>query len=155
MSDPVDLRVVPEPPARLFTVEDANRLVPALDRIFGSMDAHLLRLREIRDLLEDHEVYWGRELHEASNPERQDYVRLVAELNEVRNTLDAGSDEIRSIGCELKDPALGLVDFYAIKDGELVYLCWRRGEPKVANWHTLEGGFAARKPIRRGTRAEL
>jgi hypothetical protein len=28
-----------------------------------------------------------------------------------------------------------------------VLLCWRLGEPDVSWWHTLESGFAGRKPL--------
>jgi hypothetical protein len=48
---------------------------------------------------------------------------------------------------EIKDVTMGLVDFPAVMAGEDVYLCWRLGEPEVAYWHTIEGGFAGRRPI--------
>ena len=32
-------------------------------------------------------------------------------------------------------------------DGSLVLLCWRLGEEAVTSWHTLDGGFAGRKPL--------
>jgi hypothetical protein len=47
----------------------------------------------------------------------------------------------------VKDLETGLVDFYAERDGESVFLCWQFGEPSVAYWHPIEGGFAARQPI--------
>ena len=42
---------------------------------------------------------------------------------------------------------LGLVDFPAERDGELVYLCWQFGEPEVAFWHGIDDGFAGRQPL--------
>jgi hypothetical protein len=39
------------------------------------------------------------------------------------------------------------VDFYGRRDGEVVYLCWRDGEDRVAHWHTLGSGFAGRRPL--------
>jgi hypothetical protein len=32
-------------------------------------------------------------------------------------------------------------------NGREVYLCWRLGEPDVAHWHELEGGFAGRQKL--------
>lgn len=54
---------------------------------------------------------------------------------------------IQSHGVELKDPATGLLDFPALRDGAPIYLCWRHGEPRVAYWHPPETGFAGRRPI--------
>lgn len=47
----------------------------------------------------------------------------------------------------IKDIEQGLVDFPAVIDGQPVLLCWKDGEPEVAFWHTLEGGFPGRKPL--------
>ena len=41
----------------------------------------------------------------------------------------------------------GLLDFPTTLDGRVVYLCWKRGEPKVIHWHEVNGGFAARQPV--------
>jgi len=47
----------------------------------------------------------------------------------------------------VKDPATGLVDFPSLRDGEEILLCWLLGEDEVAWWHTLDGGFAGRRPL--------
>lgn len=46
-----------------------------------------------------------------------------------------------------KDIGTGLIDFPTVMEGEAAYLCWRLGETEVAYWHTIEGGFAGRRPI--------
>jgi hypothetical protein len=56
-------------------------------------------------------------------------------------------DEVQEIGCELKDVRLGLVDFYALLDDRLVYLCWRLGEQGITHWHELNEGYGGRQPI--------
>ena len=50
-------------------------------------------------------------------------------------------------GVELKDYFAGLVDFPSRREGRVVYLCWRFGEPAVAYWHELEAGFAGRQKL--------
>lgn len=52
-------------------------------------------------------------------------------------------------GIELKDIDKGLIDFPALRPatGEEVYLCFMLGEQTIDHWHTLDGGFAGRKPI--------
>ena len=61
--------------------------------------------------------------------------------------LDGIVAEIEASGAHLKDVQLGLVDFPAELDGELVYLCWQFGEPEVAFWHRIGDGFAGRRPL--------
>ena len=51
-------------------------------------------------------------------------------------------------GIELKDLEKGLIDFPSLRaSGEEVYLCYMLGEATIDHWHTLEGGYAARRPI--------
>jgi hypothetical protein len=47
----------------------------------------------------------------------------------------------------VKDIDEGLVDFPALRHGETVLLCWMLGEDHVAHWHTIEDGFAGRRPL--------
>ena len=67
-----------------------------------------------------------------------DLERLV----EILKRLDA-------IGVVVKGIDQGLVDFPHIRSsGEEVYLCLRAGETDIAFWHSIEEGFAGRRPIR-------
>ena len=50
-------------------------------------------------------------------------------------------------GIEVKDPALGLIDFHAQRGAELVYLCYRLGESAITHWHPLDDGFSGRQPL--------
>lgn len=147
VTEPVDLDLHPAASARLFTPGEANVLLPTLEAVLRRMDPKLVRLRELEELLEDHEAYWGAALQEPGAPERQAYLGIVAELADVREALEADAAAIREAGAELKDVHLGLVDFHATIDGQIAYLCWRRGEPRVGHWHTLEAGYAGRTPL--------
>jgi hypothetical protein len=59
-------------------------------------------------------------------------------------------EKIHSYGCIVKDVDLGLVDFPAMRGGQLVNLCWKKDEPSIAYWHGMEEGFSARRPLKRG-----
>lgn len=66
----------------------------------------------------------------------------------VAREIEALLREVAELGIEVKDLDNGLIDFRAQRDGEEVYLCWRLGEgDRIAWWHTIEGGFAARRPL--------
>jgi hypothetical protein len=67
-------------------------------------------------------------------PQMERLVAILKELNEV--------------GIEVKDLNKGLVDFpHRRENGEVVYLCYVLGEPKIQAWHTIEGGFRGRQPL--------
>jgi len=65
------------------------------------------------------------------------------EARELARTID----EIAGHGAEVKDIDDGLIDFPALRGGETVLLCWRLGEDEIAYWHTVEDGFAGRRPL--------
>ena len=134
-------------PRRIFTVDEANRLLPAIDGIFREMDARAARARELSDLVGDLESYWGASVEDAANADHAAYAKLKVELAEVLKGLNDATMRLSALGCELKDPHRGLVDFYAYVDGELVFLCWQRGERELGYFHSLEAGFPGRRPI--------
>jgi hypothetical protein len=131
---------------RVFTLEEANELVPRLQDL---VKEQLTRRSAIEQLL----ARLGRELGdvperivlEPSDPHevremKRDLVRRIEEYR-------AGWREIEELGAVLKDPRVGLLDFYGRVDGKLVWLCWRYGEAEVGFYHALEEGFSARRPI--------
>ncbi len=127
--------------SRLFTVEEANALVPRLALLMGRLQSAALSLR---DELETLAGTSGREVASFSTEEllrqRPAARRLVEEIETVVR-------EIEESGAELKDMPLGLVDFPTEMDGQRRCLCWQFGEPEVAYWHGLTEGFAGRQPL--------
>ena len=70
-------------------------------------------------------------------------VRLDENLAELKRLFEA----LARHGVEVKDPAIGLIDFHAQRGVEVVYLCYKLGEPEVAYWHPLDDGYRGRKPL--------
>jgi hypothetical protein len=56
-------------------------------------------------------------------------------------------NEIHGLGAQVKDADEGLVDFPTLRGDEEVLLCWKLGEDEIAYWHSLEDGFAGRRPL--------
>jgi hypothetical protein len=150
MEGPVDLRMQPYAPARLFTKDEASALLPRLTEIFRRMDPKLARLREIEDLVEDAEAYWHSTGDGMPPEERAVHDRLVTQAAEARAAVDVEVRAVQALGCDLKDAQQGLVDFPSTVEGNVVYLCWQRGEASIGFWHTLESGFAGRRPLKAG-----
>lgn len=147
MGSPADLRLHSDAPLRLFTVAEADALVSQLELIFRRLDPKLARLRELRELIEDAESYFGEGLVGAPPKDRDAYAVSLQEQSDLERSVQADVDEVHGLGCELKDVHRGLVDFPARIGSEVAYLCWQRGEPQIAWWHTLESGFAGRKAL--------
>lgn len=61
--------------------------------------------------------------------------------------LDLVLHQLQDMGIEVKDLSTGLIDFPALKDGRVVYLCWKYNEGTIQFWHEIEAGFAGRQPI--------
>jgi hypothetical protein len=127
---------------RLFSVEQANRTLPLVSRIVADIVAEYPRwcdlvgrfeLAAAGARLEDGESEAMRALHEAVDASA---ARIGAYLG-----------ELDQIGCRLKGFEQGLVDFHAMYQGRLVFLCWRRGEEVVTHWHEVDAGFAGRQAI--------
>jgi hypothetical protein len=130
----------------VFTLEAVNALVPRLRTL---MSAQMGRRSEIERRLKDLSQLIGRapetiEIHDRDPSAVRD---LKRDLLRRVDAYQRAWSEIEEMGAVLKDPHLGLVDFYGHVDGKAVWLCWRYGEDAVTHYHGLEEGFAGRKPI--------
>ena len=56
---------------------------------------------------------------------------------------------IEETGCILRDVDTGLVDFFSIQNGTVVFLCWKKGEDSIKYWHSIHDGFAGRQLLHR------
>lgn len=57
-------------------------------------------------------------------------------------------NDITEKGIIMKGIDNGLIDFPHIRDnGEEVYLCFLSGEETIEYWHSIDDGFAGRRPV--------
>jgi hypothetical protein len=138
----------PKPaPPRLWTVAEANARIEALEDLLPQLKTWAVRLGEVHGELRRLAQFWGRDVDASDSPDRELKSRLEAEWRNLSHRLEEAVSALQSEGIEVKDLEAGLVDFYALRGEQLVLLCWRRGEPSVAFYHTLEGGFRSRQPL--------
>ncbi len=128
-------------------MDEANDMIPVLEEKLKVCDQILIEIRSVSELTEDMEWYWGESINEDTNPDRAEYIKLEKEKSDRIERWNKSIREIEDVGILIKNPDLGLVDFYSIRDGQVVFLCWQRGEPEVRYWHTLEGGYGGRRPL--------
>jgi hypothetical protein len=136
-----------ELPVKTFTVVEADRLLPSIEKVLREMDHRSIRLREVLELIVDAEEYWGERITDPDIGGREKYAERLDERDELQASLKGDIERITSLGVILKDYQQGLIDFYGYVDGRLVFLCWQRGEPAVTFYHPVDSGFAGRRRI--------
>jgi hypothetical protein len=130
---------------RIFTLTEAERtrrevepmLIEAMDsrRKLAEVDGNLGEIASRIMLMGGIKVDYNR----AS--------KLRGEHNRLTGSLRESLEGIEATGCVVKDLDVGLLDFPAKIDGEVVYLCWKLGEDRIRFWHRQSEGFRGRKPI--------
>jgi hypothetical protein len=122
---------------KTFTLEEANASLPQveqlLDELVGLRDQIAAQSPAMEEML-------ARSSGNGGSKSASEYLLLLEKFR-------AAQELITGLGCEIKDLDQGLVDFPSYRDGVLVYLCWKRGEPRIEFWHTIESGFAGRKRL--------
>ncbi len=128
---------------RLFTVDEANELLPRIEPLLRTLMGQFHTLDEKRREHAETVQRGTSNGHSLSS-------KLAAqqqELQELGQQLEDGVVELEKHGCTVKDLSIGLLDFPGRREGQVVNLCWRLGEPRVAYWHSLETGYASRRPL--------
>jgi hypothetical protein len=129
---------------RHFTPEEANaelgEIRPLVEKMVASRAAHLEALARQEELE-------GRIRGNGGGIPPATLADAAAEVEREARDLARAVDEIAERGVEVKDVDEGLVDFPALRRGETVLLCWKLGEDEIEYWHTLEDGFAGRRPL--------
>jgi hypothetical protein len=126
---------------RLFTIDEANGLLPALRPLVEQI------LENIRRLKGASETVIRREGLDPEAPNLMNRLRDDGEIARLIGQVKGWVDEINSYGCLCKGVEQGLIDFPCLFGAEVVFLCWQIGEPSVGFWHRIEDGFAGRKPL--------
>jgi hypothetical protein len=130
---------------KTFTLEEANSLLPVMEsllaRAMSAKEAAESLEREVQALRQRIFLSGGLTVNIAEIARNR--TETEAEVKRAKEALA----EIDAIGVQVKDLDTGLLDFPCRVEGELVLLCWRRGESRIEYWHTLESGFRGRQPV--------
>jgi hypothetical protein len=126
---------------QLFTVDHANRTLPLVRRI-------------VEDVVREHRRWQEAivELDLLVSGARTDLpdpraAALEKEIQSIAREIDGFQGELETLGIQLKDRRIGLIDFPSELDGRRVLLCWRLGESSVQFWHDESSGYAGRQPL--------
>jgi hypothetical protein len=132
-----------------FTVGEVEALIPTLEQIFVHVLQMRAGLRALGTKLDragvqvSHDDLQAAEIEGGPPAVRQ----AKAVFRGLDEALTDELDRVSALGGEIKDVETGLVDFPGKRGGEDILLCWKLGEKKIEYWHSVEGGFASRRPI--------
>lgn len=122
---------------KLFTVEEANALLPTLRELLGDVAFHRDAMREkaphLEPILRSAGANGGGRVGSEYGVEAYNLYRAI--------------ERIRTLGVLLKDLDAGLLDFPHERDGRVVFLCWQPPEESVAFWHEIDAGYQGRQPL--------
>jgi hypothetical protein len=124
---------------KLFTIEEANAMLPAVRERLKLIQRSRRRLAAFRK--EAKKAAEGAEMGGGGMEGGALYAVVISQFT-------AEIAELEAAGVQLKDFERGLIDFPSLRDGRVVLLCWQLGEgDEVEWWHDMDAGFAGRTPL--------
>ncbi len=126
---------------KVFTVEQANKMLPLIKRIVEDAVRDYVRWQ---DRVREFELASVRSTLDIPDPIAME---LEADVQRLAESIDSYLHEVRQLGVQMKSIDRGIVDFPAELDGRQILLCWRLGEDSVGFWHEAESGFSGRQPL--------
>ncbi len=130
---------------KTFTLDEAQSLLPLLE----SLLKRAMEGKQAAQTIEDELTELSRRIFLMGGM-RVDLEQVIQQKAALESHLKITREtvaEIDAIGVQVKDLETGLLDFPCRVDGEIVLLCWKRGEPEIGFWHTVESGFRGRQAI--------
>ena len=132
-------------PDRTFTLEEAQSLLSTLESLLRTAIAgkNVMEAVEAEQQALAHKIFLnGGMFLDVVLLARRKAERIRAE----QRAKDALA-ESNSIGVQVKDIDIGLLDFPCEVEGAIILLCWKLGEKSITHWHGTQEGFSGRKPI--------
>ncbi|MBM3935134.1 MAG: DUF2203 family protein [SAR202 cluster bacterium] len=131
-------------PDKFYTLEEAQALVPWLQRTFDEIDPLMADARRLEDELGD---IMGK-VHSNGHGEMDKPLdRKQKAMRDLTAQIQQKIDSVIERGIIVRSVDDGLVDFQSVREGREVYLCWIKGEREIKFWHETNVGFAGRQPL--------
>jgi hypothetical protein len=130
---------------RTFTLDEAQLLLPVLESLLRTAINAKKLMEEVEGEMQQlsHRIF----LNGGTHVDVVAVARRKAERGKAEQRAKDALAEIDSIGVQVKDLDIGLLDFPCEVEGQTVLLCWKMGEKSITHWHGTAEGFAGRKLI--------
>lgn len=118
---------------KLFTLEEANDLIPVVDETVGELQSSIADLVHLRGELQ------------ALDPLSLRARNLAQEIAFLLGQIQQAKAELDRLGVHLKDLEAGLVDFPSQLGAEVIYLTWEKGKDAITHYHRI--GDESARPL--------
>lgn len=132
---------------KLFTVEEANQLIPQVRDFLRQLRKERDEIDKLEEKKAVEELSWLQPDGTVSPKAQMAVSQMEKSLEEATRSFKELLGQLDALGAQLKDLEEGLIDFFAARREELVYLCWKEGEDRIRFWHDLKSGFSGRRPL--------
>ena len=136
-----------EEPPKTFTIDEANALLPHVTPLIEQLQGLQRSILKTTQQLDEA----AGKLAQGNGYPIRSIKNQISELTkhqlQLIDAFQSALDQLERLGCLLKDLNIGLIDFYSLREGELVLLCWKLGEDRVRFWHTIDSGYTDRQPL--------
>ena len=123
---------------KLFTVEEANSLLPIVIPRLITIQRLYARVEQLRDASR---AAAGASEFGGGMEGGTEYVNALYQIGKA-------TTDLHEMGIELKDHTSGLIDFPCMRSDRVVLLCWRLGDgDQIKWWHETDAGFAGRQRL--------
>jgi hypothetical protein len=130
--------------SRFYAIDEANALLPEVERILTALRDQRRELIELRDRV----VAASPPGDDEPTPGTAEQIRLLRlGMQGLIDQMQAGVARLVEMDITLRDISTGLIDFPALVTGRPIWLCWRLGEADVAHWHPHDEGYDTRRPL--------
>ena len=127
-------------------MEEADSLLSQINPMLIELSEFSVRQEMLEEQLEEIMEEVRDDYRAALKPGWEELqVELENNINYVNNiTLDLGT-----LGIEVDDPTLGVINFNSLRGIETVFLSYRLGELGVNHWHHLDENYECRREMER------
>lgn len=130
---------------KAYTLAEAQELLPRVIPVVEALRDAFVELRALQASVSAYARGASGDGQLLANP--WDETKGEDKVTLLNRKLQQAAGQLDRWGIEVKDPEKGLIDFFHVRDGQTVYLCFHLGESAIGYWHELNTGFAGRKPI--------
>lgn len=132
---------------RTFTLQEAEALLPELEKRLKNLRSKKEAYSRTHDLLFMHELVCAAEQTHGFLEEKDDLEEGIHALEEAIEGLAKDVDAIFAMGCLLRNIEKGHVEFLGAHDRREVYFSWQLGEPSIDHYRPLGKKVHERVPF--------
>lgn len=135
-----------------YDIDEANEALPEVERILLDLRdqrAELIRLRDavLQATGPDRETTAAGPRGGEPGAVERDMRLMRLRMQGLIDQMQAGVTRLVERDVTLREIETGLIDFPALANGRIIWLCWRLGEGEIDWWHEHDDGFAGRRRL--------